>query len=232
MRGWNCPGWTRSAEAATTRRFFEFEQQGPSGPCCSLRGIGDQLAEGSSLLCDFTACCTLQAGRLTAGALNAPHDALQPQTSNGEERELLAAARVGTTAVVRLLAASADATAFCLGHGAGAYQGTGGAPAGDRPFGRFRLGVVAAPSCMHQGGAAEGLGALPWSVWNPDEDSEHPRVRIAVGRRVRGIRRCRRRYPCGSPPAEAPRLLSWRQLDCRASGGESSTCCGFGGVGG
>jgi hypothetical protein len=162
----------------------------------------------------------------------ASQDAQKPQTSNREERELLAAARVGTTAVVRLLAASADATAFCLGHGTGAYQGPGGAPAGDHPVDGSRLGVVAAPSRLHQIGAAEGLGTLPWSIWNSDEDSEHPWVRIAVGRRVRGVRCLRRRYPLGNPPAAAPRLLPRRQLDCRVSGGESSTSGGFDGVGG
>jgi len=162
----------------------------------------------------------------------APQDAFKPQTSNREERELLAAARVGTTAVVRLLAASADATAFCLGHGTGAYQGPGGAPAGDRPISGSRLGLVAVAYRLDQIGAEEGLGALPRSVWDPDEDSEHPRVRIAVRRRVRRVRCLRCCHPFGSPPAEAPRLLPRRQLDCRASGGEFSTSGGLDGIGG
>ena len=157
--------------------------------------------------------------RRRVGALNAPQDAQKPQTSNGEERELLAAARVGTTAVVRLLTASADATAFCLGHGTGAYQRMGGAPAEDCPLGRSRLAVAATAPRRHQIGATAGPGALPGSVRNPDEDSEHPRFRIAVGDRVRFVGHVRRRDPVGNAATGPRGLLPRRELDCGASGG-------------
>jgi len=64
---------------------------------------------------------------------DAETDAFQPQKTNEEELELFAAAGVGATAVVRLLAASTDAAAFCLGHGTGAYQRLAAAPVADDP---------------------------------------------------------------------------------------------------
>lgn len=110
-----------------------------------------------------------------------------------KERLRLAAARIGATTVVRLLATGADAAAFCLGHGRRAYQGERWVPFDAVDAHGRRLVVTSGSDRQRQTGPASRSSPGPRPPRGHDADQERAWSWASHRCRLPGARRRRAR---------------------------------------